>query len=385
MTESHSKTIQRRAVGAMFFMIGICFSSWASQIPHFQKQLNLSDAELGFVLFSIPLGRFISMPLVGWLVSTFGSRILSIVSILSYSSLLCVFGIAQNTYQFMPMLFLLGFVYNVVIISLNTQAVIVGKLYTESIMASFHGLWSLAGAAGSLLAMFLIGRGFETLEHFVLVGIIILVSVFICIKYLPDEIPPKEKKPFFALPDKSLVLLGAIAFCCMMCEGAMYDWSGIYFAKIVQVDKTIIGLGYTALMVTMAIGRFASDRYTTRYGLRNTMRISGLFITVGLLVVVCFPQLIPSTIGFLVVGIGVSAVVPMAYAGAGQSPHIPAPIAITMVSTIGFLGFIVGPPLIGLVAEVTSLRGSFAIVALTGVGIFVLGSRLKETDFTPKK
>jgi MFS family permease len=181
------------------------------------------------------------------------------------------------------------------------------------------------------------------------------------------------------MPDKSLLKLGVIAFCSMICEGTMFDWSGVYFKKVVMAEREWIGAGYTAFMSTMATGRFFADWFTTKFGIQKTLQLSGILIASGLMVSVLFPYLLSSILGFLLVGFGVSSVVPLIYSSAGRSKVMSAGVAIAAVSTIGFFGFLIGPPLIGMIAGVSSLRISFVVIALMGLNITLISS-FKKID-----
>jgi MFS family permease len=153
----------------------------------------------------------------------------------------------------------------------------------------------------------------------------------------------------------------------MVCEGAMFDWSGIYFQKVVKADQGWVGAGYTAFMCAMASGRFVADSVANRLKFTKTIFFSGLLIATGLLIAVLLPQILPSIIGFLLVGFGVSSVIPLIYSEAGKSKSTSAGMALTAVSSIGFLGFLIGPPLIGVIAGIFSLRISFLVIAVIGL------------------
>lgn len=380
---SYSKGIQRTAVSALFFMHGICFSSWASQIPHLQKKLGLNDAELGFLLFAIPVGRFVTMPLSGWLVSSFGSKRLAVASVALCCLVLMGLGLADNRWLFLALLFLFGCTYNMVVISLNMQGVVLEKIFGRSIMASFHGLWSLAGFMGALLATFIIAQEVSIFQHFALIGLLVVGNVLFCFRYLPQEhTVPAGKRKVFALPQGQLLILGLLAFCCLVCEGTMYDWSGIYFSKIVTENKDLVGIGYSGFMCAMAIGRFVSDWYVTRFGLKHTLELSGALIFLGMVTAVAFPFFYSAVFGFILVGFGVSSVIPMVYAAAGKTQQVPTPTAMVMVSTVGFIGFMIGPPLIGSLAELFSLRVSLAVISIGGLGIVFLARKMGQYGAT---
>ncbi|MEO5999463.1 MAG: MFS transporter [Chitinophagaceae bacterium] len=370
--------INRIAVGAVFFLYGLCFSSWASRIPSIQQSIGLSDTQLGLVLISLPVGLMISLPLAGWLTAKAGSRKIVIIATLLYSLALVSLGLSQNVYQLVTGLFIFGLSGNMLNISINTQAVGVEALYKRSIMASFHGLWSLAGFIGAAIGTFMMGRGIFPYQHFILI-LIIAVTILLLSnrKMLKEDAQQDGNQPIFARPDKSLINLGIIAFCSMICEGAMFDWSGVYFKKVVVADEAWLGAGYTAFMSTMAFGRFFADWATVRFGIKRILQYSGLLTASGLLISVLFPNLVTAIIGFLLVGFGVSSVVPLVYSAAGRSKVLSPGVALAAVSTIGFLGFLCGPPIIGLVAGATSLRISFSIIAVMGLSVSVVASRSK--------
>ena len=372
-----SPRVYRVAVSAVFFLQGLCFASWASRIPTIQQRMALSDTELGLVLLALPVGLMLSLPLSGWLVARQGSRRMALLGALLYAGILLTLGLAATPAQLVGCLVFYGLAGNLLNIAINTQAVGVEALYGRSIMASFHGVWSLAGFVGAAVGTTMIGYGIEPLTHFALITALMVAGVLVAIRYvLPaDANGPASDQPIFVLPDKSLLLLGVIAFCCMICEGAMFDWSGVYFAKVVLAEKAWAGAGYTAFMSTMAAGRFVSDRFTSYVGRARTLQLSGLLTATGLLLAVLLPQLWPALVGFLLVGFGVSSVVPLVYGAAGRSAVMSPGVALAAVSTVGFLGFLIGPPLIGLVAGATSLRISFSIIAVMGLSITLLAKR----------
>jgi MFS family permease len=155
----------------------------------------------------------------------------------------------------------------------------------------------------------------------------------------------------------------------------MFDWSGVYFGKVLHAEKDLVGVGFAAFMSTMAAGRFIADWFTDRFGRQRTLMLSGLLEALGLALAVIFPSVVPATIGFMLVGLGVSSVVPLVYGAAGRSKTMSPGVALAAVSTVGFAGFLLGPPLIGLVAGITSLRVSFSLIAVMGLAVAALARR----------
>ena len=368
-----SPQANRRSVSVFFFMHGLCFASWASRIPTIQAELNLSASSLGTILFALPLGFFISLAFAGWLIAKIGSKKAVVLSSTLYSMSLVGIGFATSPLQVAASLLLFGFFANLLNISVNTQAVAVEELYQKRLMATFHGLWSVAGFVGAAFGTWMIGKSVPPLQHFVFVCIFILIAITISAFYLVENDKPTDKKgPILALPDKALLGLGLIAFCSMMVEGAMFDWSGVYFMNVIHVNSELTGMGYTTFMIAMAGMRFLADAFAGRFGLRRILQVSGMLATIGLLLAVILPQLVPSLLGFLLIGMGVSSVVPMVYSAAGKSKTMSAGMAITAVSSLGFMGFLIGPPLIGFIADASSLRGSFlALTIMSGAVVFI--------------
>ena len=374
-----SRKAHRVAVGALFFLLGLCFATWASRIPSVQQRMGISEAGLGAVLLTIPLGQLLSLPFTGWLVAREGSRKVVLWGIVLYAVALLGLGWATNLYQLLPCLALFGVGGNLTNISVNTQAVGVERLYKHKpIMASFHGLWSLAGFVAAGIGSTMMGHAIAPGLHFLFIALFILAGLAVSAGYtVRQDSNVNPDQPIFVKPDKELLGLGAIAFCALICEGAMFDWSGVYFKKVIQADKDWVGAGYTAFMSTMALGRFGADWLAARLGPRRVIHLSGLLTASGLAIAVALPSLPTALLGFLLVGFGTSSVVPLVYSAAGRSKTMSAGMALASVSSIGFLGFLLGPPVIGLLAGATSLRVSFAFIAFMGLCVSAVASRVR--------
>jgi MFS family permease len=372
----------RIAVSTFFFIQGLTFASWASRIPDIKNMLGLSDAGLGGVLFFLPIGQLCAMALSGYLVSKFGSKTTLTIAALLYPSVLLGIGLVTKVWQLSAGLFFFGMCGNLCNISVNTQGVGVERLYRRSIMASFHGVWSLAGFTGGLISTIMVGNNISPFVHFCCnYTLVLLLFLLVRNSILPRDNKPVEKtnNKVFVKPDSYIIYLGVIVFSSMICEGTMFDWSSIYFEKVIHLPKELIRLGYIAFMCTMASGRFAADWLVTKFGITRIQQTSGIIIASGLLISVLFPYLITATIGFLLVGIGTSSVVPLCYSLAGKSKTMLPGIALATVSSIGFLGFLLGPPIIGFIAQLSSLRWSFTLIALLGLLTTIMANKLKNS------
>lgn len=370
----------RIAISCFFFIQGLTFASWASRIPDIKNSLQLSDAALGAILLSLPIGQFFALALSGYLVTRYGSRIVLITTSVLYPATLLLIGLASVPLALIVALLLTGFFGNIYNIAVNTQAVGIEALYGRSIMASFHGLWSLAGFTGGLIGTFMIAQELSPFQHYWIInGITLLLALVFVGSTLPRDAKTDQSKPkLFVKPDKAILILGVLAFSCMICEGTMFDWTGVYFDKIIKTPKELTQLGFVAFMSTMAGGRLIADFLITRLGARRMILISGCMIFTGISILVAFPYVIPSIAGLLIAGFGVSSVVPLAYGLAGQSRTMPAGQALAAVSSLGFLGFLIAPPMIGFVSQGYSLRLAFGLIALMGLAVAFLSGKVRQ-------
>lgn len=368
----------RIAVSLFFFCQGLAFSSWASRIPSIKDKLGLSEAQLGTILLMMPVAQLLTMPFSGKLVTAYGSAKVMRIAAILYALILCSIGFADNAYQLGAILFIFGIVGNMCNIAVNTQGVAVEKIYEKSIMSSFHGAWSIAGFTGALIGLLTMNIGIDTLTHFIIIFVLILTNTLINYRYLvPGKSDVKEKKSIFTKPESSLVQLGIIGFFSMATEGAMFDWSGVYFKDIVGAPENLIIVGYASFMVMMATGRFFGDYVISRLGRKKTLQVSGVLMFIGMMGSVLFPDFWLCTIAFMLVGIGVACNIPTVYSLAGQNKNVPSGVALAMVSSVSYLGFLMGPPLIGYIAEIFSLRYSYGLFAFFGLLMFVMTTKLK--------
>jgi len=372
--------LQYRIACAIFYFIsGFGYSTWASRIPTIKHQLNLNEAQLGTVLFALPVGLMLTMPVTNVLLSKYTSRSVMLFGSVFLCVLLALIGVTSNVWQLIVVLFFFGSARNLMTLSINTQGVAVQQLYTKSIMATFHGIWSLAGFAGAAVGYLMVTFNIGVPYHFLFVSIALFAITFYFIKDTIDQKPiPQSRKPIFSLPDKYLLKFSLICFASMACENAMYDWSAIYFQKAVHAEKATAIAAFVIYMVAMTTGRFVGDKLVTRLGIKTVLRFSGIFIFCGLLLAVILPYTVTAMLGFILVGLGVSCVVPMIFSLAGKSTNMSSSSALASISTIGYIGFLLVPPFVGYIAHASSIRWSFGIIALFGAMIVLLVSKIKE-------
>lgn len=388
MNKEKNLRYNRLAVAAFYFVPGVVFASWASRIPDVKQMLHLGNGQLGSVLFAIPIGQIVMMAFSAILVSKFGSKKMLVLSTALYALILLLMGCCATVLHLIATLVLFGMTANLMNISSNTQACFVEKMYGRNIMSSFHGLWSLGGFLGGVIGAVFANLHLSIPIHFSFVLLSSLVVIIIGQRFLVSENAVKaeeEEKPKFSFRtlDPMLFLLGLMGFGGMFCEGTVYDWSGVYFSTVVKPDAALVRAGYVAGMGAMTFGRFVADGFVTKYGSAKVLKTCGSLILSGLLLAAVLPYLVPATVGFLLVGFGISSSVPICYSMAGKLGTIKASFAITVVASISFFGFLVGPPVIGWLSEMTGLRIALCVAALFGLFIaFIAGKvELKKQNY----
>jgi len=291
----------------------------------------------------------------------------------SFNLMLCAIGFATKSWELVLALVCFGSSRNLMNISANAQSIGVQSLFERPIIARFHGIWSLAGFGGAALGSLMVSLSVAPAWHFLIVGSVLTVTCWYAYPgSLPQQPAPRERRPWFALPDKTLAKYGLISFASMACEGTMIDWSGIYLQKAVHTTREVATLGFTAYMIAMTLGRLMGDRFANRYGIRTMLTYSGVLVGLGLLVAVLLPFPVTAVFGFILTGFGVSCVIPMIFSMAGRSEGMSGGSAIAGVSTVGYLGFLIVPPLVGSVAQLAGLRSAYAMMAVFGILIAIL-------------
>lgn len=370
------------SVGVFFYIQGVVFGSWASRIPDLKDHLHLGEGALGTILFLLPMGQLTMMPFSGRIVTRFGSRNVLRVALMGYSFILLLIGQVQSAWQLSLCLYLFGLIGNLCNISVNTQGVNAETIHHKPVFSTFHGLWSLGGFTGALVGWLMIRYQVSPSMHFPFITLFVWVNDYIFQRNLiPRQalstVIPKYR---FRLPQGQLLLLGLIAFCCMSVEGCMFDWTGVYFRQVVLADERFVSAGYAAFMITMSAGRFMGDRMSVRFGRKRWVMISGVLITLGIGLTVLMPAIVPAVIGCMLTGIGVSSIIPLMYSTAGKDTQIASGIAIASVAGIGYLGFLLGPPIIGYIAEAVGLRYSFALMGVGGITILWLVRKVRALN-----
>jgi MFS family permease len=364
---------QRTAVTVFFFISGFGYASWASRIPSMKEQLHLSEGGLGFVLFAFPVGLLLTLPLTSWLLQHARSNKIMLGGAIGFNTVLCLPGFTGFAWQLVLVLLAFGFTRNLLNLSMNAQAVETQRQYSRSIMNSFHGVWSLAGFAGAAIGYLMVLNEIAVRWHLMGVSMVLLLLSFIFVRQTKGEAPVAAvKKRLFALPEPALLKFSLICFASMACENTMYDWGSLFFRQELHAGKGLSTFAFVAYMVAMTTGRFLGDWLTNKLGILPLLISSGCLVLCGFIITVLSGYAYFTLAGFVLMGFGLSCVVPMVFSMAGRSVQTNSGAALASISTIGYMGFLFIPPFVGFVAEFSSLRWSFACIALLSVLIIWL-------------
>lgn len=365
---------QRIALSTFFFMSGFAFSTWASRIPTIKADFHLNEAQLGNLLLAMPVSSLLGLPISGWLVSRFNSRNPLIAAYFFFAVGLVIIGSSSGLIFLVAGICLFSFSMRILNISMNTQSLTLQKLFPRKILGSFHGLWSTGGLVGVLCSTLFIKLNISMQTHFLLVGGIAITIGAIAYGFLlPKDRATGGNKIRFGKPDKFILYLGLLIFFASLCEGGMFDWSGVYFKEVVKEE--LFTLGYLIFMAFMAFSRFFSDRLIEKFGMPKMFLASSSLISSGVLLMIILPEFWPAIIGFSLVGIGVAAIIPMIFSLAGTSKKYSAGMAISIITTYGIVGMLLGPPLVGYIAHLFNLKISFLLFLFAGLS-FIPVSKL---------
>lgn len=362
------------ATRVIFLVVGIVMAGFAPLVPLAKQRLALDEGALGLLLLCLGLGSILAMPITGILTARWGCRsviaVASIVMIAAFPFL----AVADSWLAMAAAIAIFGASLGTVDVAMNIQAVMVERDSGRPMMSGFHGLFSLGGIAGAGGVSALLGLGgLSPLVAAIVVGVAALLLVGLSLGgLLPYGDNGQEKSPLFVLPKGSVLLLGVLCLLTFLAEGSVLDWSAVFLTTVRGADIGLAGLGYAAFAVAMTGGRLAGDRIRMGLGERRVILFGGLIGAVGFAVVLLVPSAHIGLIGYFLVGVGASNLVPVLFSAAGRTRDMSPGLAITAVSTLGYLGLLAGPALIGLVAHLTTL--SFAFVLLSAAMLLVAAS-----------
>ena len=366
-----------RKLGVVFLFLihGLTEATWVSRIPQIQEHLRAQTGPFGLALLGSAAGAMLSMPFTGWLLSRAEGRRILIVSSVLFSAILPLMGVANSIPGLLAVLVLYGMAGGAMDIAMNAFGSVVDRESPKPVMSFFHGMFSAGGMVGAVIGVLVVRLRVPVEAHFVAAAIILIVAVVLTATLFP-ETPPHaqaEGRTGFRVPPTALLALGTLAFCILFGERAMADWTGIYLVQRGSTNS-YAAAGFASFSAAMTIGRFTGDWLIHRFGATSVLRAGSGLATVGLVCALALGTPSAGLLGFAAVGAGFSVVVPILYRGAGNVAGISPGAAIATVSTMGYLGFFIGPPLVGFIAQAVTLRWALLVVAALS-GTVVLFAR----------
>jgi MFS family permease len=367
----------RRAVTALFFVNAALFATWVSRIPAIEGERGLNHATFGLALLVAAMGAVVSMPITGAVSARIGTDRICQFSVATYCLALPLLALVANPAMWGIALFVFGTGHGALDVAMNAQAVAIEKRYRRPIMSSFHALFSIGGLAGASLGGLLATLGMSPRTHLCLIAVVLGLTALATFPHLlrfaelPASVPSKKRSPF-PLPSRALLALGVVALCSMMGEGAVADWSAVYLKRTMGTGEGLAAAGYAAFSIAMATGRFTGDWFSAHLPPVNLVRGGGLLAGIGLLLVLFAQHPVLALLGFACVGAGLATIVPTVFSAAGRTPGIPPSVAMATVTTMGYFGFLAGPPFIGFTAQLLGLRCALGIIVATSLVIVLL-------------
>ncbi len=369
MTTDVRPTASRCAVSALFFVNGAILASWVPYVPMVKQRLGIGDGLLGVVLLFMAIGALGALPFAGTLVGRLGSRTVSVGAGLGLCLSLPLPILAPTPFLVALALLFFGAFNSTLDVAMNAQAVEVEQRRGRALMSSFHAMFSVGGLAGALLSSVIAAAGVGAADHILAAALLGSVAILIARSALIAVAP--SPSPVFVRPTRGLLGLGVLALCALMAEGAIGDWSAVYLMDSRGASQSVAAAGFAAFSLAMAGGRFAGDHVARWLGAACLLRLSGALAAGGLLLALIVKEPVIAIAGFGLVGLGVANLIPVIFSAAGRAYAVAPGHGLAAVATTGYVGFLAGPPAIGLAAEVAGLPAALGIVALACAAVAI--------------
>lgn len=354
-----------RALRAQFFVLGVMFATWGVHVPTVKGHYGLGEQALAIAMLAGGVGALLALAQAGRVVGRWGPRAVSaVMGVACCASIACL--LAGSAYAaLLAVMLTFGITGSLVDVAINTEATEIERLAARPLMSGFHGMFSLGGMAGAGLGSAAPALGLSPQAHLlVATGLGAVVVLVGSRAMLPVPEKAAEDKHPLSLPRGPLLLLGVLASMGLIAEGAMYDWSVLFMKQERASEASTAALAYASFSGAMAAGRFGGDWVRARLSSTRLMRISGVLGAAGMALALAVPSPVVALLGFALVGLGLSNVVPVLFSAASQVPGVSSAHGIAAVSGVGYLGMMAGPPLIGLIAEHSSLTTGLLVVVV---------------------
>lgn len=359
----------RVAVSIAFLLLGVGVGLWAVHIPIVQARLGIDNAVLGFALLSMAIGAVALMPLTGWAVARLGSRLPTAFLTMAFTALIPLPILAGSTVFLFVALFLLGAAMGGLDVAVNTQASEVETLRGRPTMSFFHGFYSVGGLVGAMIGALVIGEGWGNGEGATVFTIVFLAIAAMSVGNLLPSSGPVRAGLHFVLPNRAVLGLGMLAFLSFAMEGAIHDWSTLFLTSEKGASPAAAASGFALYSLAMASCRLFGDPVVARLGARLTLALGGGLFALGIAIAVLSPWALASAAGFLLCGVGAANIVPVVFSQSARVPGVAPSVGVAAATTLGYSGFLIAPPILGLIANDYDLSTALVLVALMGLVI----------------
>jgi MFS family permease len=374
-TKPESVLRPRLAVTALFLANGNAIGLWAASIAPIKLGFGLSDIQLSMVLLAFAIGAILTMTVTGHIQARFGSARVALWSSIAFAVVLPLPGLMPNLGTLAVAILIFGACNGAMDVAMNGHGAVVERLRGRPIMSSFHAAFSLGCLLGSGTGRFILAEGYGPLATMgtACVFALVLILGFATSLTVPDE-GQAEPPVGFALPSRAVLLVGGLCFLCMFAEGAIAEWSGVYLVSAAAATTAVATSGYTGFSFAMTIGRMLGDRIVHSLGAARVVGLGAAVAALGIAITLAVPRVEIAMIGYALAGIGIANIVPVLFSAGGNAVAGHPGVGVAMAATCGYAGFLLSPPLIGVFAEVFSLR--IALISLAvALAIVALGAR----------
>ena len=363
----------RKATFGIFAINGVMIGTWVAHIPWLQDQLGISKTTLGLCLLCMAAGSLVSMPLTGHIVDSHPSASVTRAATLIFCLMLPLPLLATSAYMLGAILFVFGASNGAMDVAMNAHGVAVERQLRKPILSSLHGGWSLGGFAGAGLVAITATAGVDPRKESLVVGVALWLVALWITRRMGSATAHSEGGSGLALPSRAVLLIGALCFLTMMTEGGIADWSGIYLRHDASASAAVAALAFTGFSLGMAVARLGGDALNERLGPGRLLRSGMALLALTLGCVVLIGEAVPAVIGFALCGLGIANSVPLLFSAAGRLQP-PGP-SLAAAFTLGYTGFIVGPPAIGITADHVGLPHTLWLLVLAALTVAALGGR----------
>ena len=370
----------RWAIFMIFLQAGLIIGAWVPHVPLAKDRLGAGPAVFGLGLLAIAVGAVISMPFAGALINRFGSARITLFGGL-------IFGIgflgpvtAPNLPLFMAGGLAMGLGMGTMDVAMNAHGLAVEKALGRPIISGLHAAFSVGAMIGAFSGAWLLEMVGPLSQAFIFAALFIVLHIFMCMNLLPATIDKGLSESHFGWPTKATIGLGALCFLALMIEGSVSDWAAILMRQKFTIDASYAAVGFGCYQTGMAAARFLGDTSRKRFGAVNLMIVSALLAAAGMAAALVAPSAWMSFLGFALGGIGIGNLAPVLFAGGGRLEPAAPGRGIAAVVSMGYAGFLAGPPIIGFVAQISTLRIGMGLTVVAALVIAVFARGVAPAD-----